>query len=101
MTIKTIVMTIKTIVMTIKTIVMTIRTIVMTVKTIVMTIKTIVMTIKTIVRTMNYLEWLRSIENSATSYLDFRVTPSLSILAPNIIQYLRMSISYGSNHAVS
>jgi hypothetical protein len=35
-----------------------------------MTIKTIVMTIKTVVRTMNYLEWLRAIENSATSYLE-------------------------------
>jgi hypothetical protein len=34
-----------------------------------MTIKTIVMTIKTIVRTMNYLEWLRAIENWAPSYL--------------------------------
>ena len=52
---------------------MAIKIIVMTIKTIVMTIKTIVITIKTIDRTINYLEWLRSIENSATEL--FRVTP--------------------------
>jgi uncharacterized protein involved in cysteine biosynthesis len=51
---------------------MTIKTIVMTTKTIVMTIKTIVMTIKTIlVMTMSYLEWLRAIDNSVPSYLEW------------------------------
>ena len=79
-------MTIKTIVMTIKTIVMTIKTIVMTIKTIVMTIKTIVMTFKTIVMTMNYLERLRAIENSVTSYVErLQACPDWRQISYNIL----------------
>jgi hypothetical protein len=85
--------------MTIKTIAMTFKTIEMT---IIMTINTIVMTIKTIFRTMNskYLEWLRAIENSATSYLEWlQACRDWHQISYNILgcQYLRDRIMHYLN----